>query len=119
MRKNNYGREYEQIVCGYLESQGMKILDRNFTVSGGEADIIASDGMYICFVEVKYRTVRAVDAYSSVGFKKQGRIIKAAKGYLSKHRTELQPRFDVVFVFSDDGEIIFDYIKNAYDASQR
>ncbi len=97
----------------------MKILDRNYTVSGGEIDIVASEGDYVCFVEVKFRSNRAIDAYSSVGFKKQSRIIKTAYRYMYEKNCKLQPRFDVAFVFREDGEDVIEYMKNAYDASQR
>lgn len=95
----------------------MKILDRNYTVRGGEIDIIASDSEFICFVEVKFRSVRAIDAYLSVGYKKQQRIIKTAYHYLYETSCDLQPRFDVVFVFNDDGKLCFEYYKNAYNST--
>lgn len=117
MRKRQIGNEYERIVCDYLVQNGMKIIDRNYTVKGGEIDIVAVDGEYICFVEVKFRTARAIDAYSSVGHAKQRRIIKSAEKYLYETGGKYQPRFDVCFVFSDCGELSFEYIKNAYDAS--
>lgn len=120
MRKNKtteIGREYEGKVCDYLQRLGMKILERNYTVRGGEIDIIAVDGEYICFVEVKFRRVGAIDAYSSVGYKKQRRIIKTADRYIYETDCRLQPRFDAAFIFREDGEDVIDYIKNAYDAS--
>ncbi len=117
MRKNNYGRDWELKVCSYLEEKGMNILERNFTVKGGETDIIAVSGEYICFIEVKFRSDRAVDAYSSVGYKKQRRIIKSAEKYLFETNCSLQPRFDVVFIFSDGENVVLDYIENAYDGS--
>ena len=46
----------------YLESQGMKILERNFRCRTGEIDLIARDGTCLVFVEVKYRTT---DRYGS------------------------------------------------------
>ena len=54
MQKNNYGRDVELQICRYIENEGMKILARNYTVKGGETDIIAIDGEYICFIEIKF-----------------------------------------------------------------
>ena len=48
----NYG---EQLACEYLKKQGYKILDRNYRIRGGEIDIVALDGEYLVFVEVKAR----------------------------------------------------------------
>lgn len=117
MKRNNYGRDWELRICSYLEQQGMSILERNFTVTGGEIDIIAADQEYICFIEVKFRSDRAVDAYRSVGYKKQRRIIRSAEKYLCKSDCKLQPRFDVVFIFPDGEDFSLEYIKNAYDGS--
>jgi len=119
LQKQKLGRSYEQKVCDYLASQGMEILERNYTVSGGEIDIIARENGYICFVEVKFRSQRAIDAYTCVGIKKQKRIIKTAERYMIESKNNLQPRFDVAFAFVEDGEDTIEYIKNAYDASQR
>ena len=118
MQQRKLGNEYEEKICRYLEGQGMTILDRNYTIRGGEIDIIAVDGDYICFVEVKFRSNRAIDAYSSVGFRKQSRIIRTAHRYLYETGSQLQPRFDVAFVFTEDGEDAIEYMKNAYDASR-
>ena len=51
MQKNNYGRDVELQICRYIVNEGMKILARNYTVKGGETDIIAIDGEYICFID--------------------------------------------------------------------
>lgn len=117
MRKNNYGRDCELQVCRYIEEKGMKILARNFTVKGGETDIIAADSEYVCFIEIKFRKLGAVDAGRSVGIKKQKRIIKSAEKYLRETDCKLQPRFDVVFVTAENGGFSLEYIKNAYDGS--
>lgn len=117
MKRAIEGRQWEREICAFLEERGMTVLDTNYTIKGGEIDIVAKDGDHICFVEVKYRSARAVDAYSSVGYKKQRRIIKCAERYLLDTNCSLQPRFDVAFVFSEDGETDIEYIENAYDGS--
>lgn len=117
MRKNNYGRDCELQICRYIEKLGMKILARNYTVKGGESDIIAADAEYVCFIEIKFRRLNAVDVSRSVGIKKQRRIIKSAEKYLWETDCKLQPRFDVVFVTAEDEGFSLEYIKNAYDGS--
>lgn len=117
MKKSNYGRDWELKICSHIENMGMEILEKNFSVKGGEIDIIAKEKEFICFIEVKFRTQRAIDAYRSVGYKKQRRIIKAAEKYLYQTNCKLQPRFDAVFVFSEDENVYVEYIKNAYDGS--
>lgn len=48
----NYG---EDLACQYLAKSGYKILERNYRIRGGEIDIVAKDGEYLVFVEVKAR----------------------------------------------------------------
>jgi putative endonuclease len=49
------GNKGEDLACQYLKKQGYQILERNFRIRGGEIDIIAQDGEYLVFVEVKTR----------------------------------------------------------------
>ena len=92
----------ENIARLYLESKGCEILAKNYKFMRREIDIIARDGEYIIFVEVKTRTnLTSVTPGQSVGINKQKRIIFAAKGWLLQNNTRLQPRFDVIEVYRD------------------
>ena len=55
MNKREIGSGYEEMAAAYLIEQGYKIVVRNFSGRRGEIDIIARDGEYLVFVEVKYR----------------------------------------------------------------
>ena len=44
MKTKTFGNICEGVVCKWLEQKGCKILARNYTVKGGELDIIAVDG---------------------------------------------------------------------------
>lgn len=55
-RAQSIGRQGEAIACGYLESLGYDILERNWRVSTGEIDIIAMQGRTAVAVEVKTRS---------------------------------------------------------------
>lgn len=110
-----YGEIY---TARYLRSKGYTIIDANYRSRLGEIDIIASDGKYICFVEVKTRDESAVySAKEAVDENKQKKIIATSQLFLSNRKTRLQPRFDVAEVYMKDGEIAdFNYIKNAYNS---
>lgn len=99
-----------------LAAQGMEILARNFTIRGGEIDLIARDGAYIVFIEVKKRT----SAYAGLGreavnLQKQRRICRAAMQYLVKNAlTQSYVRFDVVEIQNET----LTHIKNAFSYVQ-
>lgn len=107
------GAHYEQEVAEYLKTQGYEILEMNYRCRIGEIDIIAKDGEYLVFVEVKYRKKSDCGTpQDAVNWKKQRKISKTAVYYLMKEcgSLEVDCRFDVAAVL--DGEI--ELIKNAF-----
>ena len=118
MNKRELGDGRELLACGYLEEQGAHILERNFRCRQGEIDIIAKDGAYLCFVEVKYRSDdRFGQPQEAVGIIKQKRICKVSNFYLySKYKSsDIPVRYDVVAISQSDGILTFKWIKNAFD----
>ena len=78
----NYG---ETLACKYLEKQGYKILERNYRIRGGEIDIIAMDGEYMVFVEVKTRSSHEFGLpVESITPWKIKHLLKATQFYLLK-----------------------------------
>ena len=119
MTKTEIGKLGEESVCAYLIGQGYRIAERNYRIKGGEIDIIAENGDYIAFVEVKARKPDSlVTGFEAVNKRKQGLIIRTAVDYCCKHPNVLQPRFDVAEVIIDNGRVCsIDYITNAYDTT--
>lgn len=114
MNKRTLGTEYEKKACTYLQEQKYEILECNYRCRMGEIDIIARDGKYLVFLEVKYRGKGTCGyAASAVTKKKQQVISHVAAFYLLKNRlSDSTPcRFDVVAI---DGDQITLY-KNAFD----
>ena len=109
----------EEVARLYLESKGCEILARNYKFMRREIDIIARDGEYIVFIEVKTRTSSYVTAAEQVDLKKQGRIIYAAQGWLLENNTGLQPRFDVVEVYIMAGRNYVRRIENAFILTEK
>ena len=99
VNKRQTGTSYEIKAEEYLIKKGYKILERNFRNRSGEIDIIAKDGEYFCFVEVKYRTTNDFGSpLEAVDYRKQNQIRKVAMYYLMKNKlSEWTPcRFDVI-----------------------
>ncbi|MBQ6181518.1 MAG: YraN family protein [Ruminococcus sp.] len=119
MTKSETGRLGEESVCAYLTERGYRIAARNYRIKGGEIDIIAENGDYLVFVEVKARRPDSlVTGFEAVNKRKRGLIIKTAADYCCKHPSMLQPRFDVAQVIVQEGRVLsIDYIPNAYDTT--
>lgn len=113
------GTAGEDYACKLIESRGGQVLCRNYTSRGGEIDIIARQGRYLIFAEVKTRAAAAmVSPLESVTPAKQRRLIRTAVQFMMTHRSALQPRFDVIALTTNGctGEIIrSEYIENAFD----
>ena len=119
MNKTEIGRLGEEAVCKYLTDRGYSIVERNYRIKGGEIDIIAENGDYIAFVEVKSRKPDSmVSGFEAVNKRKRSLIIKTAADYCCKHPNMLQPRFDVAqVIISGEKVLSIDYITNAYDTT--
>ena len=79
MTKSETGKLGEESVCRYLTERGYRIAARNYRIKGGEIDIIAENGDYLAFVEVKARRPDSlVTGFEAVNKRKRGLIIKTA-----------------------------------------
>ena len=117
MNKRNLGTFYEDIAAGYINNHGGKVIKRNFRTRQGEIDIIAKDGKYLCFIEVKYRSDDFFgEPQEAVNFRKQKHICKVSDFYLySKYKSfDLPVRYDVVAISQKDNIFTFKWIKNAF-----
>ena len=90
----------EKIAVSYLKKRGYKILAKNFKLKCGEIDIVAREGEYICFVEVKTRTSNAfAQPFESVDYIKQKKMQSAALIWLNMHNLDdALCRFDIVSI---------------------
>ena len=113
---NSLGKIAEMKAANYLIAKKYQLVDYNYRCRFGEIDIIAKNKKYIVFVEVKMRNERAIaEPKEFVDTRKQQKIIKTATHYLAYHPTALQPRFDVIEVFSENGTIkSVKHLENAF-----
>ncbi|MBQ9085885.1 MAG: YraN family protein [Clostridia bacterium] len=124
MKTKEIGDLGEKIAETYLKKNGYKIVAKNQHQSHNELDLIVTDSQYIVFVEVKTRSTEQ-DLFSPYGspasavdWKKQQRLIQAAKSYLAQSKAYgKQPRFDVIEVYLKKGsrEVLhIHYIPDAF-----
>ena len=113
------GKTGEDLAVRYLENRGYAIVERNYRQRTGEIDIIARDGEYLVFVEVKARRGnRYGSPLDAVTLRKQRQISRVALGFMSRHRClEVPVRFDVVAVYLCGQKAKIELIKNAFEYS--
>lgn len=113
---NSLGKMAEMQACNYLRRQNYKLIASNYRSKFGEIDLIMSKGKYLCFIEVKMRNENSIaEPREFVDEKKQEKIIATAKIYLANHKTRLQPRFDVIEVICEKGNVkTIKHLENAF-----
>lgn len=97
-RRDSLGRWGERLAEDHLRRRGYRILARQYKTRLGEIDLIAEQGEWIVFVEVKTRVglerghpVEAVDPH------KQRQLLRLAEAWLKRHPAPARRvRFDVV-----------------------
>ena len=117
VNKRQIGADKEAFVCEWSEKHGYKIVERNFRCRIGEIDIVAREGGYLVFLEVKYRSHdRNGLPEEAVDWRKQRVISRVALFYLRRFGYgETTPvRFDVVAVFKEDDLSVALY-QNAFE----
>jgi putative endonuclease len=102
----------EDTAIKMLKRNGYKIVERNYRSKLGEIDVVAEEGGYLVFVEVKKRnTGRFGEAICAVDERKKRHLVKAALFYMKTHDGFDRPvRFDVVGIDNERTKLV----KNAF-----
>ena len=111
------GKFGEEIAEELLRSKGYQILKRNFRFGKGEIDIIAKDGDYLVFVEVKSRkNYDFGEPEYAITKSKQRQLKKIAEAYFYVNGIEEQLcRFDVITIIGEKREEMkINHIENAF-----
>lgn len=104
------GDRGEELAARHLAGLGMTIVARRYRTRLGEIDLIARDGEWLVFVEVKSRkgTTKG-HPFDAVDSAKQRRLIRLAEAYLADARRRgasgmdrQRVRFDIVAVIERD-----------------
>lgn len=104
-----------------LRRRGYTIVARRWSNAKmrGDIDLIAWDGAWLCFVEVKTRTTRGITpAHAAVDDAKRGMIRGLARIYLrtfpERERRTIPVRFDVLSVYTGAAATEFDLFPAAF-----
>lgn len=93
------GKQAEKHACEFLQKQGFRLLEKNYSCRLGELDLIMLQDTKLIFVEVKYRNKTQYGyASEAVDSRKQKKIILSAQYFLQQHPhySDMVCRFDVV-----------------------
>lgn len=114
---NSKGKLWEIEAAKYLKKKKYKLIETNYTTRFGEIDLIVKNRKYICFVEVKQRAENSFGTPAEfVTASKQNKLIASAKLFLSDFQTDLQPRFDVIEIYTEDNKIkSIKHLENAFE----
>ncbi len=115
-RRQQFGQWGETLAAHFLESQGMRIVDRNFRAGHGEIDLICQDGETLVFVEVKTRrSANYGPPESSITRSKQRQLYNVATAYIQQHpELDCDFRFDVVVIDGTPQSHTIRYYPNAF-----
>ena len=106
----------EQLAAQYLQQQGLKLLQLNYSCRFGEIDLIMQDGDTHVFAEVRMRSGSTFGgAAASIDRRKQAKLIRTAQHYLAKLQRIPPCRFDAILMQAPDINKIV-WIKNAFTA---
>lgn len=115
----NIAKIGESLAAKHLKARGYRILAQNYRARRGEIDLIARDGEFIVFVEVKTRrSLKFGLPQAAVTLQKQRQISKVALAYLqSRNLLDAPCRFDVIAIhLSPQLELLkLEQIESAFD----
>lgn len=118
MNHRELGALGEKAAVKYLKKKKYKILEKNYKTKMGEIDIIARDGDFLVFIEVKSRSFDPLVSGSyAVDQKKRLHIFKTASFYIKQTKSALQPRFDILEIEIDRNNkkvISYNHYENAF-----
>ncbi len=108
--RKKLGDRGEELAADYLEKHGYAILERKYTIRGGEIDLIAKKDGTVVFAEVKTRTFDSARKYGraseAVDKAKIRYVVRAAERYVEENQErcgECDFRFDVIEVYTPSG----------------
>ncbi|SMF95939.1 putative endonuclease [Methylomagnum ishizawai] len=107
----------EDRALGFLQEQGLRLVERNYRCRYGEVDLIMEEGETLVFVEVRYRASQKFGgALESVDRRKQAKLWNTATCFLRERRYDRPARFDVAALSPAAGGFAVLWVKDAFQA---
>ena len=112
---NELGKKGEDLAVDFLIKNNYQILRRNYRFEKAEVDILAQKNKTLVAVEVKTRTTRDFgDPEEFLKPKQIQNIVKAVNEYVIENDIDLDIRFDVIAIVSDENSTEIEHIEDAF-----
>lgn len=112
---NELGKKGEELAVEYLQQNGYKILNRNWTFQKAEIDIIASKENILAIVEVKTRSsLNFGSPQDFVNPKKIKLLVKAVNAYINYRKLDFEVRFDIVAIHKNKEQFVIEHLIDAF-----
>ncbi|OXB24195.1 hypothetical protein B0A80_05720 [Flavobacterium tructae] len=112
---NELGKKGEDLAVEYLEQNGYKILDRNWTFQKAEIDIIAEKESILAVIEVKTRSSLSFGLPQDfVKPKKIQLLVKAVNAYINDRKMDIEVRFDIIAIHKNKESFAIEHITDAF-----
>ncbi len=111
--RQQIGELGESIACKWLSLHGFSILERNWSSTSGEIDIISHRAGQIHFCEVKTTQSLLYNAGENITFHKKEKIIKTIHDYFLTHpRKPYQIDAILIYLERDSASAKVQYIEH-------
>lgn len=114
-RHNELGKTGEELAAAFLLRSGYEILERNWTFSKAEIDILALKDNILAVVEVKTRS--SIDFGLPQDFVKPKKIrllLGAVNAYVGKRSLNVEVRFDIIAIHKTENDCILEHLPDAF-----
>lgn len=112
---NDLGKEGEVEACNYLRKNGFQIVTTNYRFDKAEVDIIARKDDVLVAVEVKTRSTKDFGLPQDFLKPQQiKRLVKAVNHYVEIKDLDVEVRFDVIAVISQNKKKEIEHLEDAF-----
>ena len=114
--KQRLGQYGEDSAAQFLENRGFQIIERNYRCPIGEIDIIARDGKWLVFIEVKTRSGGGYGhPLESITNQKLARMRTLANHWSHQNAVNSKHiRLDAVSVLVRNGRVLIEHLKQVF-----
>lgn len=112
---NDLGKLGEEMAVEFLQKNGYKILETNWTFQKAEVDIIAKKENTLAIIEVKTRS--SLDFGLPQDFVKPKKIqllVKAVNEYVISNNLDVEVRFDIIAVHKEGKSFAIEHLIDAF-----